>query len=56
MLMREDDLVTLARVGIVLGRFRGWRATTPTGTGELAGLTETLIGDADGIYHPALQR
>src|ERR1700745_2868104 len=37
-------------------RSRVWPATTPTGTVllDLCGLTDTLIGDADGIYHPAM--
>src|SRR5687767_14769901 len=49
--------VALARVGLVLGlevsRFArnnaDWHRLI-----DLAGLTDTLIGDADGIYHPAL--
>jgi hypothetical protein len=34
----------------------GWPATTATGTGcwIWPGLTDTLIADADGIYHPAM--
>src|SRR5690349_12311831 len=28
--------------------------TVPTAPVELCGLTDTLIGDADGIYHPAM--
>src|SRR6516225_12037754 len=36
-------------------RCRGSLATTPIGTLiDLAGITDTLIGDADGIYHPGL--
>src|SRR5256885_17118029 len=34
-------------------RSHAWPVTTPIGT-ALCGLTDTLIGDADGIYHPAL--
>jgi DNA invertase Pin-like site-specific DNA recombinase len=49
--------VTLAHVGLVLGlevsrlarNNADWHRLI-----ELAGLTDTLIGDADGIYHPAL--
>jgi DNA invertase Pin-like site-specific DNA recombinase len=49
--------VALARVGIVLGlevsrlarNNADWHRLI-----DLAGLTDTLIGDADGIYHPAL--
>ena len=35
-------------------RCRGWPATTPTGTGcwTCAAMTDTLIADADGVYHP----
>ncbi|MES0139588.1 recombinase family protein [Mesorhizobium sp. M0016] len=54
---RLTSEVALARVGIVLGlevsrlarNNADWHRLI-----ELAGLTETLIGDADGIYHPAL--
>ena len=37
-------------------RCRDWRVTTPIGIGSssLCGLSDTLIGDADGVYHPAL--
>src|SRR3974390_42518 len=49
--------VALARVGLVLGlevsrlarNNADWHRLI-----DLAGLTDTLIGDADGIYHPAL--
>ena len=49
--------VALGRVGLVLGlevsrlarNNADWHRLI-----ELAGLTDTLIGDADGIYHPAL--
>src|SRR5437867_6085509 len=49
--------VALARVGLVLGlevsrlarNNAHWHRLS-----DLAGLTDTLIGDADGIYHPAL--
>ena len=49
--------VALARVGLVLGlevsrlarNNAEWHRLI-----DLAGLTDTLIGDADGIYHPAL--
>ena len=49
--------VALARVGLVLGlevsrlarNNADWHRLV-----DLAGLTDTLIGDADGIYHPAL--
>jgi DNA invertase Pin-like site-specific DNA recombinase len=49
--------VALARVGLVLGlevsrlarNNADWYRLI-----DLAGLTDTLIGDADGIYHPAL--
>src|ERR1700716_1413492 len=49
--------VALARVGLVLGlevsrlarNNADWHRLL-----DLAGLTDTLIGDADGIYHPAL--
>ena len=49
--------VALARVGLVLGlevsrlarNNADWHRLI-----ELGGLTDTLIGDADGIYHPAL--
>jgi DNA invertase Pin-like site-specific DNA recombinase/predicted DNA-binding transcriptional regulator AlpA len=49
--------VALARVGLVLGlevsrlarNSADWHRLI-----DLAGLTDTLIGDADGIYHPAL--
>ena len=49
--------VALARVGLVLGlevsrlarNKADWHRLI-----DLAGLTDTLIGDADGIYHPAL--
>ena len=36
-------------------RSPAWPATTPTGIGcwTCAGITDTLIGDADGVYHPA---
>jgi DNA invertase Pin-like site-specific DNA recombinase len=36
-------------------RSPGWPATTPIGTQllDLCALTDTLIADADGIYHPA---
>jgi DNA invertase Pin-like site-specific DNA recombinase len=48
--------VALARVGLVLGlevsrlarNNADWHRLI-----DLAGLTDTLIGDADGIYHPA---
>jgi DNA invertase Pin-like site-specific DNA recombinase len=54
---RLTSEVALARVGIVLGlevsrlarNNADWHRLI-----ELAGLTDTLIGDADGIYHPAL--
>ena len=47
--------VALARVGLVLGleasrlarNNADWRRLI-----DLAGLTDTLIGDADGIHHP----
>jgi len=49
--------VALARIGLVLGlevsrlarNNADWHRLI-----DLAGLTDTLIGDADGIYHPAL--
>lgn len=49
--------VALARVGLVLGlevsrlarNNADWHRLI-----DLAGLTDTLIGDADGLYHPAL--
>src|SRR6516165_9153594 len=49
--------VALGRVGLVLGlevsrlarNNADWHRLI-----ELAGLTDTLIGDSDGIYHPAL--
>jgi len=49
--------VALARVGLVLGlevsrlarNNAEWHRLI-----DLAGMTDTLIGDADGIYHPAL--
>ena len=49
--------VALARVGLVLGlevsrlarNNADWHRLI-----DLAGITDTLIGDADGIYHPAL--
>src|SRR5262245_26755143 len=49
--------VALTRVGLVLGlevsrlarNNADWHRLI-----DLAGLTDTLIGDADGIYHPAL--
>src|SRR6516164_7854222 len=49
--------VALARVGLILGlevsrlarNNADWHRLI-----DLAGLTDTLIGDADGIYHPAL--
>jgi DNA invertase Pin-like site-specific DNA recombinase len=52
---RLTSEVALARVGIVLGlevsrlarNNADWHRLI-----ELAGLTDTLIGDADGIYHP----
>jgi len=54
---RLTSEVALARVGIVLGlevsrlarNNADWHRLI-----ELAGLTDTLIGDADGIYHPSL--
>jgi len=54
---RLTSEVALARVGIVLGlevsrlarNNADWHRLL-----ELAGLTDTLIADADGIYHPAL--
>jgi len=54
---RLTSEVALARVGIVLGlevsrlarNNADWHRLI-----ELAGLTDTLIGDADGIYHPAV--
>lgn len=54
---RLTSEVALARVGIVLGlevsrlarNNADWHRLI-----ELAGLTDTLIADADGIYHPAL--
>jgi DNA invertase Pin-like site-specific DNA recombinase len=54
---RLTSEVALARVGIVLGlevsrlarNNADWHRLV-----ELAGLTDTLIADADGIYHPAL--
>ncbi|HEY0122180.1 MAG TPA: recombinase family protein [Rhizobium sp.] len=54
---RLTSEVALARVGIVLGlevsrlarNNADWHRLI-----ELAGLTDTLIGDADGIYHPAM--
>ncbi|CDX25048.1 conserved hypothetical protein [Mesorhizobium plurifarium] len=54
---RLTSEVALARVGIVLGlevsrlarNNADWHRLI-----ELAGLTDTLIGDADGIYHPTL--
>ena len=49
--------VALARVGLVLGLEASRLARNNTEWYrliDLAGLTDTLIGDADGIYHPAL--
>ncbi|MER9560307.1 recombinase family protein, partial [Mesorhizobium sp. M0323] len=54
---RLTSEVALTRVGIVLGlevsrlarNNANWHRLI-----ELAGLTDTLIADADGIYHPAL--
>src|SRR6266516_1231393 len=45
-----------ASVSCSASRCHGSLAIMPIGTGliDLAGLTDTLIGDADGIYHPAL--
>src|SRR4029077_20157548 len=35
-------------------RCRGWPATTPTGINcWTVAITDTLIADADGVYHPA---
>ena len=55
--VRLTTEVALGRVGLVLGlevsrlarNNADWHRLI-----ELAGLTDTLIGDADGIYHPAL--
>jgi len=55
--MRLTSEVALGRVGLVLGlevsrlarNNADWHRLI-----DLAGLTDTLIGDADGIYHPAL--
>ena len=49
--------VALARVGLVLGLEVSRLARNNVDWHrliDLAGLTDTLIGDADGIYHPAL--
>src|ERR1700731_3355368 len=49
--------VALARVGLVLGlevSRLGRNNADLHRLIDLAGLTDTLIGDADGIYHPAL--
>src|SRR5499426_3328568 len=49
--------VALARVGLVLGLEVSRLARNNADFHrliDLAGLTDTLIGDADGIYHPAL--
>jgi DNA invertase Pin-like site-specific DNA recombinase/uncharacterized protein YndB with AHSA1/START domain len=49
--------VALARVGLVLGLEASRLARNNADWHrliDLAGLTDTLIGDADGIYHPAL--
>ena len=49
--------VALARVGLVLGLEVSRLARNSVDWHrliDLAGLTDTLIGDADGIYHPAL--
>ena len=48
--------VGLRQVGIVLRSAPGWPVTTPTGYRlvDLAGMADTLIADADGVYHPAL--
>src|SRR4030095_5996255 len=49
--------VALSRVGLVLGLEVSRLARTNADWHrliDLAGLTDTLIGDADGIYHPAL--
>ena len=56
--VRLTTEVALGRVGLVLGlevsrlarNNADWHRLI-----ELAGLTDTLIGDADGIYHPARQ-
>src|SRR5580704_17809431 len=48
--------VALARVGLVLGLEVSRLARNNVDWHrliDLAGLTDTLIGDADGIYHPA---
>src|ERR1700739_2294808 len=49
--------VALARVGLVLG-LEASRLARKNAEGyrliDLAGLTDTLIGDGDGLYHPAL--
>jgi DNA invertase Pin-like site-specific DNA recombinase len=49
--------VALGYVGLVLG-LEVWRLARNNADWhrliELAGLSNTLIGDADGIYHPAL--
>jgi len=49
--------VALARVGLVLGLEASRLARNNADWHrliDLAGLTDTLIGDADGLYHPAL--
>jgi DNA invertase Pin-like site-specific DNA recombinase len=55
--VRMTSEVALARVGIILGievsrlarNNADWYRLL-----ELCGLTDTLIGDSDGVYHPAL--
>jgi hypothetical protein len=54
---RLTSEVALARVGIVLGLEVSRRARNNADWYrllELCGITDTLIGDNDGIYHPAL--
>src|SRR5258708_4617242 len=49
--------VALAKVGIVLGREVGRLARNTADWYrllDLCGMTDTLIGDADGVYHPTL--
>ncbi|MER9127784.1 hypothetical protein NKH81_32890 [Mesorhizobium sp. M0959] len=53
--VRLTSEVALARVGIVLGlEVSGWRALCRLAPADRARLTDTLIGDAEGLYHPAL--
>jgi hypothetical protein len=43
-------------LGLILRLLAASPVTTPTGIACSCGLTDTLIGDADGIYHPAMFR